>query len=58
MRPQPELVKLRYFVGLSMPEAAAALGSAATIRRAALDLCPSLAARRDEVAGGDVAAAS
>jgi hypothetical protein len=42
------LVKLRYFAGMTMTEAAAALGSAVAHGRADLDLRPDLAAHQIE----------
>ena len=42
-----DLVKLRYFAGLSLAEAAEALGSAGPDRRPPLGLCPRLARRGD-----------
>ena len=41
---RPKLVKLRYFAGLSVDEAAEALGISARNCRSPLDLCPGLAA--------------
>jgi RNA polymerase sigma factor (TIGR02999 family) len=42
-----EVVKLRYFVAMTIPEIAEAPGNIATQRRPALGLCPGLAQRRD-----------